>query len=350
MSILETFRIGTLQDDTSVSGTLSNISARNVQNVDNYVFSIANPSEINIVLNYSALNAQFAGNIGEAILYRDLDSDGQADASDLQIGNPIRARASGGSNPGQLGSSGILNLSPGDYYVTIAVESSGNFQYQLTFDFQNVIPTPLPGGFNPAQYAASNPDLILALGTNLAAFTQHYLSAGRLENRSIDSFDELLYTASNPDLIQAFGLNGDAATNHYIQSGFREGRAINSFDAQQYLASHRDLLTAFGTDINAATRHYVQSGFRENRSPDSFDEFRYIASHGDLIQAFGLNGDAATNHYLVSGISEQRSTTAFDPLSYMNRNPDVAAFYNNDPSLATLHYISTGFFEGRTIV
>jgi hypothetical protein len=201
----------------------------------------------------------------------------------------------------------------------------------------------------PAQYGASNPDLIAAFGYNLEAFRQHYFNNGRFEGRSTDSFDELRYTASNSDLITAFGLNGAAATQHYITNGYREGRSKTAFDPARYLLSQPDLLTAFGTNLSAATQHYISSGFApEGRDPNVFLSDRYIASHGDLIQAFRYNLEAGSNHYLFNGQNEGRGIS-FSPEAYLTRNADVNNAFGGDLVATTKHYINFGFNENRPI-
>jgi hypothetical protein len=116
------------------------------------------------------------------------------------------------------------------------------------------------------EYLASNPDLIVAFGFNLAAATQHYFSTGMNEHRLTHSFDATEYLASNADLIKAFGLNPVAAEQHYVTNGFNEHRATTSFDAAQYLANYPDLVSALGNDLAAAERHYVTNGLSEGRT------------------------------------------------------------------------------------
>ncbi|MDB9526102.1 CAP domain-containing protein [Oscillatoria sp. CS-180] len=205
-----------------------------------------------------------------------------------------------------------------------------------------------PSNFDPLQYGASYSDLIVGLGDNVAALTDHYNNHGSQEGREVDRFDEWAYLASNPDLIQAFGSNIEAATRHYILHGYAEGRSLNAFSASQYLASHRDLLTAFGNNPDAARKHYVESGYWENRAIDTFAEDIYIASHGDLINAFKYDLEGATQHYLNHGIGENRDVNLFDPAAYLNSHSDVRAAFGNDFIAATRHYINDGYSEGRT--
>ncbi|MBR8829788.1 MAG: hypothetical protein N5P05_001257 [Chroococcopsis gigantea SAG 12.99] len=213
----------------------------------------------------------------------------------------------------------------------------------------------LPPGFDPAEYGASNPNLIPIYRNDLAGLTNHYLQYGRNENRPINTFDPLRYIASsytpdhNGDLINAFVLNGAAATQHYLTNGYFEGRSTSAFIPSRYLDSYPDLLTApsIGTNIVAATQHFISYGFAEKRNPDLFAADRYIASHPDLIQAYHYDIQAGSDHYLFHGRDEGRKIT-FDPFAYMAKYPDVAAAYNNDPLKATFHYITDGFAHGRS--
>jgi hypothetical protein len=202
--------------------------------------------------------------------------------------------------------------------------------------------------FDASEYLASNPDLIQAFGLNLVAAERHYVTNGFNEHRATTSFDALGYLASNPDLIQAFGLNLVAAEQHYVTNGFNEHRATTSFDALEYLASNPDLIQAFGLNPVAAKQHYIASGFNEHRATHSFDAVEYLASNNDLIQAFGLNTVAAEQHYIVHGFDEHRQTTSFNAAQYVANYPDLVAAFRNNPVAAEQHYITNGYSEGRT--
>ena len=201
--------------------------------------------------------------------------------------------------------------------------------------------------FRPLEYLASNPDLILAYGLNLAAAEQHYVSKGFNEHRNTSTFNALEYLASNLDLIKAFGLDTAAAAAHYVTTGFSEHRATNSFDALEYLASNPDLINAFGLNIVVAQQHYITSGFSEHRAADSFDALEYLASNVDLIKAFGLNTNAAERHYIVSGFNEHRATNSFDAVEYLASNADLIEAFGLNPAAAEQHYVSLGVNEHR---
>jgi uncharacterized delta-60 repeat protein len=177
----------------------------------------------------------------------------------------------------------------------------------------------------------------------------HYRASGYLEGRGPnETFTPAEYLASNADLIQAFGFNLSAAGQHYMASGFNEHRATQSFDAAEYLASNPDLIRPFGLNAAAAEQHYVQNGFVEHRATHSFDPLEYLASNTDLIQAFGLNTLAAEQHYVQAGFSEHRATNTFNAAQYVANYPDLGAAFGNDLAAARQHYITSGIHEGRT--
>lgn len=201
--------------------------------------------------------------------------------------------------------------------------------------------------FAPAQYAASYPDLIEAIGYNPQALEEHYRQFGYGESRSLDRFDEFRYVASYGDLIAAFGTRDtEGATRHYVINGYRERRDPNQFNAEQYLASNSDLINLYRSNLQGAERHYIESGYSEGRSIDSFNGLSYLAANRDLIQAFGLNTTAAVHHYVYNGYGENRSVT-FDADRYLASNPDLITALGGDRTLATLHYIQSGYDEGR---
>jgi hypothetical protein len=227
------------------------------------------------------------------------------------------------------------------------------------YESSSVTPPPPPPSFDAAQYGASYKDLILAFGYDLPALTNHYLTYGMAEGRSLDNFDEFRYIASsyvgNGDLINAFGLNEAAATEHYIRYGSAELRSLTAFSPSRYILSYPypdDLLGAFGTNTLAATQHFITTGFSppESRNPSLFPSDRYIASYGDLINAYQYNLEAGSNHYLVYvyGQGENRPIT-FDPAVYLMKNLDVAAdlYYGASLERATEHYIVHGFADGH---
>ena len=200
---------------------------------------------------------------------------------------------------------------------------------------------------DPLEYLASNPDLILAFGLNLAAAEQHYATTGFYEHRATNSFDALGYLASNTDVLQAFGLNLVAAERHFVTNGLNEHRGTTAFDALEYIASNTDVLQAYGLNLVAAEQHYITNGFNEHRATTAFDALEYIASNTDVLQTYGLNLVAARQHYITNGFNEHRATNSFDALEYLASNTDVLQAVGLNLAAAERHYVTNGFNEHR---
>ena len=66
-------------------------------------------------------------------------------------------------------------------------------------------------------------------------------------------------------MIAAYGVDGASGTQHYITYGSTEGRTV-TFDAASYLAAHADLRAAYGTDQELAKQHYITYGSTEGRA------------------------------------------------------------------------------------
>ena len=173
------------------------------------------------------------------------------------------------SNPtDSLSASIITTVAAGTYYLKIDGVGKGDPLTTGYTDYGSLGQYSISGTikFDPVQYLASYPDLIVAFGYDPARATSHYITNGLKEGRAIDNFDELRYIASYSDLIKAFGTDGVTATKHYITNGLSEKRNPNLFDATAYLNRYLDLRAAFGNDLNAATSHYITNGFNEGRT------------------------------------------------------------------------------------
>ena len=73
------------------------------------------------------------------------------------------------------------------------------------------------------------------------------------------------YLASHGDLISVYGSSSVSATEHYVTNGYAEGRSLDTFDEWSYLASNGDLISAYGSSAVSATEHYVTNGYAEGR-------------------------------------------------------------------------------------
>ncbi|BAI71833.1 secreted protease [Azospirillum sp. B510] len=201
--------------------------------------------------------------------------------------------------------------------------------------------------FDGSRYIVSGADGN-ALLTNIE-FLRFSDGTTALSSASSGSFDALRYIASSADLIGALGANAAAGTQHLISSGLYEGRSLTGFDPYNYIAGYVDLMNAFGADTTAATSHFIAYGYREGRGSTLFDTLSYEASNPDLIVAFGNNREAVELHYIVSGRFEGRSLTRFNAAAYLAANPDVNAAVGGSLAGARQHYVSSGFAEGRAL-
>lgn len=154
-----------------------------------------------------------------------------------------------------------------------------------------------PPPFDPAYYAAANPDVVAALGEDAAALELHYHRFGVAEGRaantreaaqkqskepvSFEEFDAAYYAANNPDVVAAFGSEPKVLYAHYLRYGAEEGRAANAkeaaqkqskepvsfekFDAAYYAANNPDVVAAFGSGPKALYAHYLRYGAAEGR-------------------------------------------------------------------------------------
>lgn len=80
------------------------------------------------------------------------------------------------------------------------------------------------------------------------------------------AFDPLSYAATNPDLFLAYGTDTGALTKHYITHGHGEGRLQGAFDPEAYAALNPDRFAVFGADIQGVTAYYIAFGRDEGRS------------------------------------------------------------------------------------
>lgn len=79
--------------------------------------------------------------------------------------------------------------------------------------------------FDSDYYAAANPDVAAALGSDANLLFQHFLTRGMAEGRQgCSTFNVYAYAQNNPDLFLAFGANLPAYYTHYMTSGYAEGR------------------------------------------------------------------------------------------------------------------------------
>ncbi len=199
--------------------------------------------------------------------------------------------------------------------------------------------------FDPAYYAANNPDLA-ATGVDLGV---QYASQGWKVGANPNAlFDTQYYLLHNPD-VAAAGLD---PLWHYENWGWHEGRDPSLlFSTSQYLAQNPDVAAA-GLD---PLQHYLQWGVHEGRpiylaGGTAPEDLLVQASYYDpqLGATFIPTGDAAMQQaaadYNATGWQRGLNPDPlFDTTYYLAHNPDVAAAHINP----LLHYEQYGWHEGR---
>lgn len=139
--------------------------------------------------------------------------------------------------------------------------------------------------FDAAYYAAQNPDVVAAIGNDAAALEAHYNAFGAAEGRKGNAedagakgsgaetggisaiFDAEYYAAHNPDVVAAVGTDPMALYMHFVTTGVNEGRFGNAtFNAAAYKAANPDLADTLGGDLAAYANHYMTVGQAEGRS------------------------------------------------------------------------------------
>jgi len=94
--------------------------------------------------------------------------------------------------------------------------------------------------------------------------TGYVYAAGASDYAAI--FDASYYAAANPDVAAALGTDENVLLNHFLTSGIAEGRrGCAEFDLSYYMECNSDLVAAFGSDYASYYNHYLTSGKAEGR-------------------------------------------------------------------------------------
>ena len=140
--------------------------------------------------------------------------------------------------------------------------------------------------FNVQSYQLEYGDLRKAYGDDLKSYYLHYIRFGYNEHRhgtgctSLQDatteyedmdysaiYDYEYYAAHNPDVIAAMGSDEDAVLMHFVKYGMEEGRRGNAdFNVKSYKAKYEDLQAAYGDDWKAYYLHYIKYGLEEGRT------------------------------------------------------------------------------------
>ena len=97
--------------------------------------------------------------------------------------------------------------------------------------------------FDPAYYAAQNPDVVAVVGSDESMLRLHYDMFGKAEGRAanaesaasavgLESFDAEYYAAQNPDVVAIYGTDALSLYTHYVTFGAAEGRAPSAAAAE----------------------------------------------------------------------------------------------------------------------
>lgn len=262
----QNFRINVDTGEVIVDGTLAfaandgNAGANPNVTAAAYTNSVAGATSTQLFNIDSALNTlllQNPPNDGTQVTIGNLGVD-----FDLLGGFDIASSADGSNTAFAVSNSMLYNID----LATGTATNLGMIGDDPNLNLQGLTVTDALTGdaaFDPAQYLASNLDLVAVFGYDLNAATQHYQQFGMNENRPVDTFDEGRYLASNGDLIEVFGFNLPLATEHYVRFGATEGRSTDFFNPVSYLNVNSDLQAIFGNDLAAATQHFIESGFSE---------------------------------------------------------------------------------------
>ena len=227
--------------------------------------------------------------------------------------------------------------------------------------------------FDPADYAAANPD-VPTEGGNLLL---HYLRHGKAEGRELrpsgaalgsggETADAALIAASGYFDVQTYAGRFEAQAQgldpivHYLNAGEAMGLAPSrEFDPVDYAAANPDVAAGGGNLL----LHYLRYGKAEGRalqpseatlgsSGEAADAGLIAASGYFDAQAYAGRLEAQEQgldpvvHYLRVGEAAGLAASAeFDPVAYAAVNPDVAAGGGN----LLLHYLRYGKAEGRTL-
>lgn len=175
-------------------------------------------------------------------------------------------------------------------------------------------PQTMPDGnvFDPEYYAAHNPDVVAAVGTDTAALYNHYKTCGIKEGRL--PYDGAVTVSPKVGKVSSALAQAryDAFFMDVIKVYTNDPAVF--FDANYYLANYPDLATTVGTDYKSLFNHYINIGRFEGRTaragiyPErkNFTDFFYSTSTtGMLINK--MNSDLQYIDWLSTVINDSMS-------------------------------------------
>lgn len=161
--------------------------------------------------------------------------------------------------------------------------------------------------FDPAYYAATNPDVAAAVGNNAQALLNHYVTCGQKEGRRPSA-------SAQP---------GEAVTS--VANTNVNTAAATQFDPAYYAATYPDVATAVGNNAQALLNHYVTCGQKEGRKPNA------NAAGGAAVSGMAATTPAQAVTYQSYGINELntlRAKKALKTLAYDAKLDTVSTSLN----------------------
>ena len=175
-------------------------------------------------------------------------------------------------------------------------------------------PQTMPDGnvFDPEYYAAHNPDVVAAVGTDTDALYNHYKTCGIKEGRL--PYDGAVTVS--PKVGKVSSALAQARYDTFFMDVIKvyTNDPAVFFDANYYLANYPDLATTVGTDYKSLFNHYINIGRFEGRTaragiyPErkNFTDFFYSTSTtGMLIDK--MNSDLQYIDWLSTVINDSMS-------------------------------------------
>jgi hypothetical protein len=209
----------------------------------------------------------------------------------------------------------------------------------------------LGGLFDPAYYAARNPDVAGAIQAGRMTALAHFVQFGQFEGRDPNYlFDTAYYLVRNPDVRAAVARGSMTAYEQFVRFGEYEDRDPSPlFDTHLYLDQNGDVNDAVVNHQTTAFRQFLSSGQWEARSPLAlFDPAYYLANNPDVAAGVAHHQISAFEHLVRFGQREGRDPGLYFSNSvYLQSNPDVAQAVSAGQTTALRHYVLSGFAEER---
>lgn len=186
----------------------------------------------------------------------------------------------------------------------------------------------MPDGtqFDAAFYAASNPDVAAAIGTDENALYQHYQMFGKAEGRAALATQT---AAGNP---------GAAAVTGAGPIQMPDG---GLFDPVFYAATYPDVAAVFGNDAALLYQHYLTAGAAEGRLP--------YAGTGAVTNTQPAAGGYVDNITEIGHSLWIPNAFKAEPLSPADRKNHYVRYYTAGESVIAVQYINLGVPDFNTL-